>query len=94
MAAFDDLSAFKIYLVDVGLLLLCAFGWKIRKEISSITHTNYRYILAQDKFSACKAEEWGVAVAASIDDNAADGNLGQRNVRLISVGYTSTALRN
>jgi hypothetical protein len=26
MAAFDDLSAFKIYLVDVGLLLLCAFG--------------------------------------------------------------------
>jgi len=29
----------------------------------------------QDKFSACKAEERGVAVATSIDDNEADGNL-------------------
>ena len=40
-----------------------------------IIRTNYRYILAQDKFSDCKAEEWGVAAAESIDDNAADGNL-------------------
>ena len=56
---------------------------------TSIIHTNYRYILAQDKFSACKAEEWGVAVATSIDNNAADGNLDQRNVRSISVDYTS-----
>ena len=60
------------------------------QRCASIIHTNYRYILAQDKFSACKAEEWGVAVATPIDDNASDGNLDQRNVRLISVGYTST----
>ena len=29
----------------------------------------------QDKFSDCKTEEGGVAVATSTDDNAADGNL-------------------
>ena len=26
----------------------------------------------QDDFFSCKAEEWGVAVATAIDDNAAD----------------------
>ena len=35
-----------------------------------------------------KATEWGDAVASSIDDNAADGNLDKWNVLLISVGYT------
>ena len=33
--------------------------------------------MTQNGFSACKAEEWGVAVATSIDDNAADGNSGK-----------------
>ena len=37
----------------------------------------------------CKAEEWGVAVATSIDDNAADGNLDKWNRLLIAVDYTS-----
>ena len=33
-------------------------------------------------------------MASSIDDNAADGNLDQRNVRLISVGYTRQGVIN
>ncbi len=48
---------------------------------------------AQDKFSVCKAEEGGDAVASLTDDNAADGNLDKRNIWLIGAGHTSTALR-
>ena len=43
----------------------------------------------QDKFSACKAKEWVVAVATAIDDNDADGNLNQWNRKLINVSHTS-----
>ena len=46
----------------------------------------------QDKFSFCKAEEWDVAVATSIDDNAADGNLDKWNRLLIAVAYTGLEL--
>ena len=31
----------------------------------------------QDKFSACKAEEGGIAVATLTNNNEADGNLGK-----------------
>ena len=33
--------------------------------------------MTQNEFSACKAEEGGVAVATLTDDNAADGNSGK-----------------
>ena len=34
----------------------------------------------QDDFFSCKAEEWGVAVATAIDDNAADEKIRQVNI--------------
>ena len=34
----------------------------------------------------CKAEEWGVAVAASIDDNAADEKTGRPGVSYLLFG--------
>ena len=49
--------------------------WFLREQGASIIHTSYQYIFAQDKFSACKAEEGGDAVASLTDDNEADGNL-------------------
>ena len=44
--------------------------------------------ITQNDFLIYKAEEWGDAVASSIDDNAADGNLDKWNVLLTSVGST------
>lgn len=49
-------------------------------------------LYAQDKFSFCKAEKGGVAVATPTDDNAADGNLDKYRVRLIWRRYTSVTL--
>ena len=66
----------------------------VNKNSASIPHTDYRYILAQDKFSYARKLNEAMPVASSIEADAADGNLDQRNVRLISVGYTSTALCN
>ena len=42
----------------------------------------------QDKFPFCKAEECGVAVATSIEDNTTDGNSDKWSRLLIAVGYT------
>ena len=38
--------------------------------------------MAQNKFSFCKAEKGGDAVASLTADNAADGNLGKSLVKL------------
>jgi len=46
-------------------------------------------IIAQNKFSVCKAEEGGDAVASLTDDNAADGNLGKKLCEMSMVQYTS-----
>ena len=43
--------------------------------------------------SLCKAEEWGVAVATSIDDNAADGIIDKYKVGVFKNDYTSTRVR-
>ena len=39
--------------------------------------------------AACKAEEWGVAVATSIDAGAADGNIDKYKVGVFKNDYTS-----
>lgn len=55
---------------------------------TSIINTNYRYIPAQDKFSYARKLNEAMPVASSIEADVVDGNLDQRNVRLISVGCT------
>ena len=47
---------------------------------------------AQDKFSSCKAEEGGDAVASLTDDNETGGNLDKRNIWLIGVSHTRACL--
>ena len=40
--------------------------------VTSTAKIKFLLLLTQDDFFICKAEEWGVAVATAIDDNAAD----------------------
>ena len=39
--------------------------------------------MTQNDFFICKAEEWGVAVATAIDDNAADKKSGKSLARYL-----------
>ncbi len=69
--------------------LFCCLG----RYLKGISGVNGLLCFSGHSFFICKAEEGDVAVATLTDDNAADGNLDKRNIRLIRVNHTRTLRR-